>query len=60
VAASLEPDTSGLVMLFEHRWAVGVKEAIQAAGGFLVSRTVIPPEVLEEVNAELEASSASA
>lgn len=60
VAASLEPNTSGLVMLFEHRWAVGVKEAIQAAGGFLVSRTVIPPEVLEEVNAELEASSASA
>ncbi len=56
VAASLPPDTSGLVMLFEHRWAVGVKEAMEAAGGFLVARTVIPPEVLEEVNAELEAA----
>ena len=31
-------NTSALVLLFEHRWAVHVKRAIIDAGGFLVSR----------------------
>ena len=31
-------NTSALVVLFEHRWAVHVKRAIIDAGGFLVSR----------------------
>lgn len=54
IAESLPPDSSGLAMLFEHRWAEDIKDAMAAAGGFLVTRSVIPPEVLEEVNAELE------
>ena len=54
VAAELPADTSGMVMLFEHRWAVHVKEAMAAAGGFLVARSVIPPEVLEAISDELE------
>jgi len=56
---SLPPETSALAILFEHRWAEDVKDAIANAGGFLVARAVIPPEVLEEVSAELEASSAT-
>jgi hypothetical protein len=56
IALSLPPETAGLAMLFEHRWAVDLKEAIAAKGGFLVDRVVIPPEVLEEVSAELEAA----
>lgn len=55
VAAGLPNNTSGLVMLFEHRWAERIKEAMAAAGGFLVSRSVIPPEVLEEISDSLEA-----
>ncbi|MCU0479471.1 MAG: DUF6325 family protein [Chloroflexi bacterium] len=55
IADSLPPDTAGLALLFEHRWAEDIKEAMAAAGGFLVNRVVIPPEVLEEVSAELEA-----
>jgi hypothetical protein len=55
VAAELPPNTSGMVMLFEHRWAEGIKEAMAAAGGFLVGRSVIPPEVLAAVSDELEA-----
>ena len=35
-----------------------VKEAIQAAGGVLIARSVIPPEILEEASAELEAYAA--
>lgn len=55
VASELPVDTSGMVILFEHRWAEHIKEAMAAAGGFLVSRAVIPPEVLEALGDELEA-----
>ena len=54
VAAELPPNTSGMVLLFEHRWAEHIKEAMAAAGGFLVARSVIPPEVLEALSDELE------
>jgi uncharacterized membrane protein len=54
LAAELPTNTSALILLFEHRWAEKVKDAIQGAGGFLISRTTVAPEVLELVNAELE------
>lgn len=54
VASEVPANTSGLVMLFEHRWAEHIKEAMAAAGGFLVGRSVIPPEVLEALAGELE------
>lgn len=60
LAERLPTNTSALVLLFEHRWAVRIKEAMAEAGGFLVAREVIPPEVLEAVNAELEAAVAEA
>jgi len=60
LASSMPTGTSGLILLFEHRWAVDVKEALQQAGGFLVARTVIPPEIVEEVSAELESAGAAA
>jgi Family of unknown function (DUF6325) len=56
IAESLPPETSALAILFEHRWAEDIKDAMARAGGFLVARAVIPPEVLEEVSAELEAA----
>ena len=55
VAEELPANTAGMVMLFEHRWAVRIKEAMAAAGGFLVTRSVIPPEVLAALSDELEA-----
>jgi Family of unknown function (DUF6325) len=60
IGQGLPNNTSALVLLFEHRWAVKIKEAIGAAGGFLVSRTTVPPEILELVNAELEAEALTA
>jgi len=54
VASQLPADTSGMLMLFEHRWAERIKEVMAAAGGFLVSRSVIPPEVLEALSDDLE------
>jgi hypothetical protein len=59
LAESLPPETSALAILFEHRWAVDIKDAIGNAGGFLVARAVIPPEILEEVSAEIDAAAAT-
>jgi hypothetical protein len=59
LAETLPPETSALAVLFEHHWAVDIKDAIEEKGGFLVARAVIPPEVLEEVSAELEAETAT-
>ena len=56
-SASRSPQHLRPVLLFEHRWAVDIKDAMVEAGGFLVAReTVIPPEVIEEVSEELEAN----
>jgi uncharacterized membrane protein len=60
VAAELEPNTSALVIMFEHRWAVKLKKAMINAGGFLVARESIRPEALEMLNAEIESAALSA
>ena len=60
LAEELPKNTSALILLFEHRWAEKVKDAIAGAGGFLVARRLIAPEALEMVNAELEAASTPA
>jgi hypothetical protein len=56
IADAMPANTAGLIVLFEHRWAEDLKDALAAAGGFLVGRTVVPPEVLAEVSSEIEAS----
>ncbi len=58
LAEGLPNDSAALMLLFEHRWAEKIKDAIIEAGGFLVARETVAPELLAEVNAELEAASA--
>jgi hypothetical protein len=60
IAESIPADMAALAILFEHRWAVRIKEAMAAKNGFLISRTVIAPEIVEEISAELEAVEAAA
>jgi hypothetical protein len=55
VASALPAHSAGMVMLFEHRWAERIKEAMADSGGFLVGRWVVPPEVLEALSDELDA-----
>ena len=55
LAESIPADMAALAILFEHRWAVRIKEAMEAKNGFLISRSVIAPEIVEEIAAELEA-----
>ena len=58
LADGLPVDSAALILLFEHRWAEKIKDAIVEAGGFLVARQTVAPELLAAVNAELEAASA--
>ncbi len=60
IAAELPNNTSALIVLFEHRWAEKLKDALAGAGGFLIARQTISPELLAAVNDELEAATASA
>src|SRR5262249_58200027 len=60
VAETLPDNTAALVVLFEHHWAVDLKDAILDKGGFLLGRATIPPEILEELSDELEAQEAAA
>jgi len=55
IAVGLPASTAALVILFEHHWAVRIKDAIENANGRLLARSVIPPEILEEIAEELEA-----
>jgi Family of unknown function (DUF6325) len=54
LATEMPAGTAGLVLLFEHRWTEDIKDAMKERGGFLVARSVIPGEVLEDLSAELE------
>jgi uncharacterized protein DUF6325 len=54
LADTMPSGTAGLILLFEHRWAEDIKDAMAERGGFLVGRSVIPPDVLEDLSTELE------
>jgi uncharacterized membrane protein len=58
LAEGLPVDSAALIMLFEHRWAEKIKDAVAEAVGFLVARETVAPELLEALNAELDAASA--
>jgi len=58
IAETIPNNMSAAALLFEHKWAVHIKEAMVRANGFLISRTVIAPEIVEEIAAELEAAQA--
>jgi uncharacterized membrane protein len=49
LGADLEPDSSAALLLIEHAWATGLRDAIAAAGGELVASVHIPKEAVDEV-----------
>jgi len=55
LAMDIPAGTSAMMIMFEHRWAEHLKDAIKDAGGFLVARETIPPEVVAAISAEIEA-----
>jgi hypothetical protein len=49
----LEPNSSGALLLFEHVWAMKLRDAFANANGMLVDGGIIPHEIAEEVAAEV-------
>jgi uncharacterized membrane protein len=56
VAADIPVDRTILLVLFEHRWAVALKQALLSANGEMLAQGFIQPETLVEVGAELSAA----
>ena len=46
IGADLPRDTSALILLFEHRWAVPLREAIERAGGMPLADEWVHPSDL--------------
>jgi hypothetical protein len=51
-ALGLPENTSAVVALFEHLWALGLQQAVQAAGGEMLDSGYIHPPTQAEVIAE--------
>lgn len=60
IAAQLPPGTTAAFVLFEHRWALPLKDAVQNAGGIVIAQGIVRPEGLMAFGAELAAASAAA
>jgi uncharacterized membrane protein len=60
IAQDIPPDRTLLLALFEHRWAIPLKEAIMSAKGEVFAQGIVRPETLIAVGAELGAAVAAA
>jgi hypothetical protein len=52
----LAPGTGALIMLIEHRWAAGLRDAVADAGGRMVAQGFLTPDGLMLLGAELAAA----
>ena len=55
-ASKLPVNSAALLILWENLWTAGLRKAIQDAGGELVERVQIAPEVVEQFKQELAAA----
>ena len=55
-AAYIPNNSAAGLLLFEHTWAVGLKEAIKNAGGVAVAGGLVAPDVLQALEEDLEAA----
>ena len=60
LAADIPNNSAAGLLLFEHRWAIGLKEAIKNAGAVAVTGGFVSPEALAELEKDLEADKQSA
>jgi hypothetical protein len=52
-ADALEPGTSGVLLVWEDRWARSFADSVRAAGGVLVGGQRIPAEIVESAFVDL-------
>jgi len=60
IAADIPSGKTALLVLFEHRWAIPLKEAAESAGGVVLAQGIVRPETLVAYGAQLAAASAAA
>ena len=60
IARDIPPGRTLLLVLFEHRWAIPLKEAIMSANGEVFAQGIVRPETLIAVGAQLGAAIAAA
>jgi uncharacterized membrane protein len=60
IAADLPTGKTALLVLFEHRWAIPLKEAAESAGGVVLAQGIVRPEALVAYGAQLAAASTAA
>ena len=60
VAADIPNDIASGLLLFEHTWAIGLKEAIKNAGAVAITGGFVSPDALAEVEEELETAKQNA
>lgn len=53
LGATLQPNSSGAILVFEHTWMKPLRDAIADSGGELAANFRVPGLVVEEVIAEL-------
>lgn len=53
IAADVPPGTTALMALIEHRWALGLKDAVEQAGGVVLATGMVRPEELIAYGANL-------
>ena len=56
LAADIPNKSAAGLLLFEHTWAIGLKEAIKNAGAVAVTGGFVSPDVLQELEKDLEAA----
>jgi hypothetical protein len=56
LAADMPTDRTLLLVLFEHRWAITLKEAVVSANGEVLAQGFVQPETLVELGAQLGAA----
>ena len=59
IAEDIPAGKTVLMVLYEHRWAVRLKAALQSAGGVMLAQGMVQPETLVELGALLGASDAT-
>jgi Family of unknown function (DUF6325) len=60
VAADIPDNSSAGMLLLEHTWAIGLRDAIRDAGGVAIAGGMVAPDVLQSLEEELEAAQQSA
>jgi hypothetical protein len=60
VAADIPNNSAAGLLLFEHTWAIGLRDAVKNAGGVAIAGGLVAPDVLQALEEDLEAAQQSA